>query len=297
MCECACVCVHVHGCRRIQGGCAGGSPPHSVGRFPWGCSQVCVCAVGVCTARQPPCVCLHVCRACVTHGAGLRVRKCTHSAQDVCYGFLVRSRVCTLSIRCGARVCAACVDVPWALAGCTRAACPRRTPTAPDDAVGAKAAHGLGATRALGSPRWSRVAAAADAVAAFGVWHPLFPQAAPHCAGVSGAEEISAGLGSAEPGVAQKGSRIPEPGPPAVPAPLGAEVPESITSLPSKGSARCLRFAQCQRCPTGSGGCSFSGRQRAGADSVRGAGSVRVQAGAGTEGVSWTVGVPRSPQS
>lgn len=130
---CVCVCVH---CRSIQGGCVDGSPPAA-----WGCSPVGVfpgvcLPYRVCTARKPPCVCLRVYRVCVMHGAWLRVRKCTHGALGVCYGLLVRRCVCTLSVRYRARVCAACptcVDVPWTLAGCTCAVCPRHAVTAPDD--------------------------------------------------------------------------------------------------------------------------------------------------------------------
>lgn len=110
--------------------------------------------------------------------------------------------------------------------------------------------------------------------------------------GCHGAEETSAGLGSAESGLAGKGAPIPEPGP-SIPALQRADVPVlrvhhlaapqgcSLAGVPAGRSLPCARTTQLWGPGAASHvSCSSPGRQ------------CGVQAGAGISGDRWTVGIP-----
>lgn len=145
----------------------------------------------------------------------------------------------------------------------------------------------VGAVRDVGSPRWSPVSAPAGAGSG-----TLTPPRQQHSKGATGlrvslglgchwAEETGTGLGSVEPGMAGKGSHIPELRPPTpVPAPWGTEAPVLGPShpCPLQGAPyRC--FALCQGCPGQHPVCPAAPGQ---AVWVQGAWA-RVQAGTDTE--------------
>lgn len=232
VCECVHMCVCV--CTPVQGAGASGvgvrraAHPQRGAVPPRGCSQVCVCRAGCVQPVSLP-ACVYMCVGCALRralGGG-----CGSARAALWMRVTGCSCVCTLAVRCGACVWAACptrVDVPWTLAGCTRAACPRRVGAAPGDGVrGTQGELGPWGLWGLPAGPWCLLQLVPWLLLGSGTPSPSRQHRSERAMllRVSGAEETGTGLGSVGLGMAGKGSRTPEPGPP-VPAPRGAEVPE-----------------------------------------------------------------------
>lgn len=259
---CADACAMRAGCactqRVVQGHSGrvwGLLPAAAWGCTHWGASRCLQC--GACASRKRRAVFTCV-WGCVLHTAC--PRKCTHSVMAAS-GAAVRSCVC--SVTRGTYVCVVshlceCVQSRTS-ACCAHAACADTTLMA----FGATATTGLRSGGGQLGPRrlWGLSASdvcSRSAVSALRFQEPLFLLC------LRGAEESSAGLGSAGPRVAREGSHIPAAGPP----PSRTLHAARSRPIPAPEGCTVLRFPGHTRCRVGAGskrGLSLlpSGRSRA----------------------------------